>query len=74
MLGRLPDGLELNAMRLGDGRWATLNNRTLAVARGANLPAVHPIDAGPSGQSKYSSLLRESGLSVPVEDAVMRCK
>ena len=73
-LGRLSDGLKLNAVRLGDGRWATLNNRTLAVARGAYLRDVSPIDAGKSGHNKMQKLLRDAELSGPVEDAVMRCK
>jgi RHS repeat-associated protein len=72
-LGRLPDGLTLNAVRTGQG-WATLNNRTLAVARMANLPHVHPVDAGAKGFNKFNQLLRNSGLSGPVQDAVMRCK
>jgi hypothetical protein len=73
-LGRLPDGLTLNAMLMGDGRWAALNNRTLAVARGANLPFVEPVDAGDSGMNQFNRQLRESGLSGPVENATMRCR
>jgi hypothetical protein len=77
LLGRLPDGLELHAMKIGiggDERWVTLNNRTLAVARQANLRHVHPTDVGPSGINTYQRLLSESGLTMPVEDAQMRCK
>jgi hypothetical protein len=73
-LGRLPEGLTLNAMRMGDGSWVTLNNRTLAVARGANLLNVNPVEAGGSGLNKLNQLLRSSDLVGPVEDAVMRCK
>ncbi|WP_437951296.1 polymorphic toxin-type HINT domain-containing protein [Sorangium sp. So ce296] len=73
-LGRLPDGLTLNATRMADGRWATLNNRTLAVARMANLPNVNPVDAGDKGFNIFQRLLRDGGLSGPVEDAVMRCR
>jgi len=73
-LGRLPDGLKLNAVRMGDGTWATLNNRTLAVARGANLPNVDPVEAGPKGLNKLNQLLRNSGLAGPIDHAEMRCK
>lgn len=73
-LGRLPDGLTINAVRMGDGTWATLNNRTLAVARMANLPSVNPVDAGAAGTNKLVQLLRNAGLSAPVQDAVVRCK
>lgn len=73
-LGRLPDGLTLNAVRMGDGTWAALNNRTLAVARLANLPNVNPIDAGASGLNKLRQLLRNSDLVGPIKDAVMRCR
>ena len=74
LLGRLPDGLTLNAVRMGDGTWAALNNRTLAVARGANLPNVNPVEAGASGLNKMNQLLRNGGLAGPVDNAVMRCK
>lgn len=72
-LGRLPDGLQLNAIRMGDGRWATLNNRTLAVAREANLLNVDPVDAGDAGMNEFNRLLRDDDLPGPIEDAVMRC-
>lgn len=64
----------LNAMRRGDGTWVTLNNRTLAVARGANLPNVNPVEVGKSGINKLTQLLRNSDLVGPIDDAVMRCK
>ena len=60
-LGKLPDGLVVNAVRLGDGRWFTLNNRTLYVACLA-MVQVHPKDAGNSGTQKMNELLRNSGL------------
>ena len=62
------------AMEMADGRWATLNNRTLAVARMANLPSVSVVDAGEAGLNKFNQLLRDGGLSGPVENGVMRCK
>lgn len=71
-LGRLPDGLTLNVMEVNN-RWVALNNRTLAVARLANLPEVAINDVGPSGLNKLLQLLRGSGLVSPVENAVMRC-
>jgi hypothetical protein len=74
LLGRLPDGLTLNAMRMGDGRWATLNNRTLAVAQRANLPDVDLVEVGDSGLNKFNRLLRDAGLSSPVESAMERCR
>lgn len=72
--GSLPAGLELRAMRMGDGSWAALNNRTLAVARGANLPNVSVTEVGAEALNEYNQKLRASGLSGPVENAVMRCK
>lgn len=72
--GALPEGLELRAVRLGDGRWATLNNRTLMVARMADLPQVHPVDAGSGGFNKYVKNLTAGGLEGPVENATVRCK
>lgn len=44
-LGRLPEGLELNAARFGN-HWIAENNRTLKAAQLANLPNVNPIDKG----------------------------
>ena len=61
-------------MRMGDGRWAALNNRTLAVARGANLPGVHVKEVGEEAFNEFSRKLRDSDLSGPTERAVMRCK
>jgi hypothetical protein len=72
-LGRLPDGLILNVIEVND-QWVTLNNRTLAVARLANLPDVAINNVGPSGLNKLNQLLRNSDLISPVENAVMRCK
>jgi hypothetical protein len=73
-LGRLPDGLTLNAIRAGDGRWVTLNNRTLYVARQAGLLHVHPVDAGVRGHNKMRQLLRDAGLPGPVEEVQLRCR
>ncbi|WP_437874716.1 Hint domain-containing protein [Sorangium sp. So ce513] len=73
-LDRVPDGLTLNAMRMGDGTWVALNSRTLAVARGANLSNVNPVEAGASGLNKLRQPLRNSSLVGLVEGAVMRCK
>jgi hypothetical protein len=72
-LGHLPDGLKLNVMQVNNN-WVTLNNRTLAVARMANLPDVAINDVGVSGTNKLNQLLRDSGLVSPVETAVMRCQ
>lgn len=72
-LGRLPNGLTLNVMEW-NGVWVTLNNRTLAVARMANLSNVSINDVGVSGTNTVVRNLRESGLVGPVENAVMRCK
>lgn len=75
LLGRLPDGLTLNAVSMNGGEyWATLNNRTLGVARQANLANVNPVDAGAKGINKMTKLLKDSGLAGPVEDAIMRCR
>jgi len=71
-LGRLPGGLEINAIRGGDGRWITLNNRTLYVAQEASLANVHPIDAGVKGSHKMTKLLRDAGLTAPVETVKVR--
>ncbi|MEO7596684.1 MAG: Hint domain-containing protein, partial [Byssovorax sp.] len=72
-LGRLPNGLTLNVMEVNN-QWVALNNRTLAVARMANLSEVAINDVGPSGMNKLQQLLRGSDLLSPVETAVMRCK
>ncbi len=48
---------------MGDGTWAALNNRTLAVARGANLQDVSPIEVGDEGLNEFNAKLRESSLS-----------
>lgn len=63
LLGRLPDGLELNVMMLND-QWVTLNNRTLFVAQEAGLPHVHPTDAGPGGWNQMNKLL-DGGMPLP---------
>ena len=55
-LGHLPEGLELNVMRLND-EFVTLNNRTLLVAQEAGLLQVHPHDVGPRGFNKLNQLL-----------------
>ena len=73
-LRHLPPGFQIRAIRMGDGSWAALNNRTLAMARMANLQDVSPVDAGASGMNEFVKKLRESGLSGPVRDATMRCK
>jgi RHS repeat-associated protein len=70
-LGRLPEGLELNAMLLND-QWVALNNRTLYVAQQANLPNVNPNDVGPSGLNELNNKLKESDLPGPIEDAKPR--
>jgi hypothetical protein len=72
-LGRLPEGLTLNVIEVNN-QWVALNNRTLAVARMANLPEVAINDVGPRGMNKLQQLLRGSGLASPVENATMRCK
>ncbi|WP_394829489.1 polymorphic toxin-type HINT domain-containing protein [Pendulispora albinea] len=61
---RLPAGLTLKVMEL-NGQWVTLNNRTLGVARMANLPdgAIH--DVGPGGWNKVQQLLRPYIIPVP---------
>ncbi|VAW91397.1 hypothetical protein MNBD_GAMMA23-1066 [hydrothermal vent metagenome] len=71
-LGCLPGGLQINAVRSGDGRWITLNNRTLYVAQEANLKNVHPVDAGVKGTNKMTKLLRDAGLTAPVETVTVR--
>jgi hypothetical protein len=72
-LGRLPDGLNINAVRGGDGRWITLNNRTLYVAQQAGLSQIHPTDAGAKGSNKMLKLLKDAGLAGPVESVRLRC-
>ena len=72
-LGRLPTGLKLNVIEV-NGQWVALNNRTLAVARMANLADVSVHDVGPSGMNMLTQLLRNSDLVSPVEVATMRCK
>ncbi|HEY2516909.1 MAG TPA: RHS repeat-associated core domain-containing protein, partial [Polyangiaceae bacterium] len=74
LLEELPPGLDLRAMRMGDGSWAALNNRTLAVARGANLSDVSVTEVGDEAMNEFNAKLSESGLSGPVADAVMRCR
>jgi len=69
----LPPGLELHAIQMADGRWAALNNRTLGVAQGANLPYVDVTDDGDSGMNQYNRNLKASGLQGPVENAKIRC-
>lgn len=73
-LDALPEGLKLEAVRMADGRWAALNNRTLMVARMANLQQVHPVDLGDAGFNKFVRNLTASGLPGPVENATIRCK
>jgi hypothetical protein len=72
-LGCLPAGLTLDVMMV-NGEWVTLANRTLAVARMANLSQVAINDVGPSGLNKLQKLLRGSDLLTPIKEAVMRCK
>ncbi|MCA9591568.1 MAG: hypothetical protein KC657_40005, partial [Myxococcales bacterium] len=72
-VGALPRGLTLNVMEV-NGRWVTLNNRTLGVARQANLSQVPVNNVGPSGINKLQRLLKGANLISPVENAVMRCK
>lgn len=72
ILGKLPQGLQIRAVRLGDGSWVTLNNRTLYVAQQAELANVHPIDAGDKGTNKLNQLLRNAGLTMPVETVRVR--
>jgi hypothetical protein len=61
-------------MRMGDGSWAALNNRTLAVAQGANLPNVSVTEVGAEAMNEFNAKVSESGLSGPIENAVMRCR
>jgi hypothetical protein len=70
-LGVLPEGLRIEAMRV-NSVWVTLNNRTLYVARAANLRNVHPIDVGPGGLNRLNRLLREAGLPGPVHEVRVR--
>ena len=72
-LGRLPPGLTLDVM-LVNGQWVALNNRTLEVARMANLGQVAINDVGPSGLNRLMKNLSGSGLVAPVRNAVMRCR
>jgi hypothetical protein len=60
-------------MKVND-QWVTLNNRTLAVARMANLSNVAINDVGPGGLNKLLQLLRESDLVSPVATAGQRCR
>ena len=62
-LGSLPEGLELNVMRLND-EWVALNNRTLFVAQEANLPNVRVNDVGPGGMNQVNKLLN-GGMPLP---------
>ncbi|MCF6336505.1 MAG: hypothetical protein L3J84_00935 [Gammaproteobacteria bacterium] len=73
-LGRLPRGLQLNAVRGGDGCWITLNNRTLYVAQQAKLANVSPVDAGTKGSNQMTKLLRNARLAGPVETITVRKK
>jgi RHS repeat-associated protein len=73
-LQRMPAGLRLEAMRMANGIWASLNNRTLMVARLANLRDVTVHDVGDAGANKFDKNLREAGILGPVENAYIRCK
>jgi RHS repeat-associated protein len=59
-LGKLPEGLELNIIKIGDD-YFTLNNRTLYVAQKANLPQVHPNIIGEKGLNKFNKLIKDGG-------------
>lgn len=59
---------------MADGMWAALTNRTLMVARMANLPDIPVTDLGDAGFNRYDKNLREAGLSGPVENAIIRCE
>ncbi|WP_437996645.1 RHS repeat-associated core domain-containing protein [Sorangium sp. So ce185] len=59
-LGRLPEGLELNVIKINDD-FFTLNNRTLYVAQQANLLQVHPKVAGPKGINLFNKLIKDGG-------------
>jgi len=63
-LGRLPDGLSIEVMRLNDD-FVTLNNRTLYVAQQAGLNRVPVTDVGHSGLNKVMKLLKDIGVPLP---------
>jgi Pretoxin HINT domain len=73
-LGYLPEGLEMHAVRQAtDGRWITLNNRTLLIAQRANIPSVHPIDDGAEGFNKLQANYTRSGEGGPLENPFRTC-
>ena len=73
-LKRLPDGLEVRAMKLND-EWVTLNNRSLYVAQQAGIPHVPVVDVGHKGINELNTKLKDSGLDAPIWHAEPRpCK
>jgi hypothetical protein len=73
-LGRLPDGIRIEAVRqASDGRWVTLNNRSLMIAQRAELRNVPVVDAGAAGLNKLQRNYTASGIGGPLEDPVISC-
>lgn len=66
-LGRLPDGLRIEAAEV-NGKLVAVNNRTLYVARMANLRDVPTVDNGGSTFKKLERNFRESGVGGPLQD------
>jgi hypothetical protein len=71
-LGRLPDGLEIEAQKLrlpnGDEIVVAVNNRTLLVARMAGLGNVPYTDRGGATFHKLQTNFRETGVGGPLEN------
>jgi len=73
-LNRLPPGLELKVIKVGDDVFA-LNNRTLLVAQQANLPHVSPTDVRGSGLNQFNKLTKEAGpLPAGEQPRIRGCK
>jgi hypothetical protein len=72
-LGRLPEGLAIEAQEVvlanGDRKLVAVNNRTLYIAREANLHDVPTFDRGGETFHKLQRNFRESGLGGPLETA-----
>jgi hypothetical protein len=66
-LGRLPDGLTLEAQMVGNDMVAA-NNRTLYVARQANLANVSPVDNGGKTFKVIEAHFRKNGFGGPVPE------
>jgi RHS repeat-associated protein len=64
-LGRLPDGLRIEAQEV-NGQLVSVNNRTLWVAQQANLPDVEYTDLGGKTFHKLQTNFRENGLGRPL--------